>query len=100
MNPMIHVTKEVNTLQYEFTFVMSWIIGFTLFLVCIEGDNNRKDTNDSFQLLSSSIESRRRVNPTIQVTPTVNPYSEVLTFRVTWIIKFTLLLLSIEDYNN
>ena len=76
------------------------MIEFTLLPLCIEDDNNWKEKNDSFQLLSVSLERRRRVNSMIQLTRTVNLYFEVLTFRVTSIIEFTLLLLSVEADNN
>ena len=87
-------------MQQRFTFVITWMIRFTPLLLAIEGDNNRKDTNDSFQLLSPSIERRRGVDLIIQVTTKVNPYCNVFSVGVTWIVGFTLLLLSVEGDNN
>ena len=71
VNPTIQVTVKVNPYFEAFTFTVTWIIGFTL-LRSVEKDNTWKDTNDSFQLLSRSIERRRRVNPIIQITRKVN----------------------------
>ena len=72
VNQTVQVTPTMNPYFEVFSFRVTWIIGFNLFLLSIEGDNIRKDTNDSFQLLSPSTESRSSVNPTIQVTPTLN----------------------------
>ena len=97
---MIGVTRKVNPYGEVFTFRVTSIIEFTILLLSVEADNNWKEKNDSFQLLSASLERRSRVSSMIQVTRIVNPYFKVFTFSVTWIIEFTVLLLSVEADNN
>ena len=96
----IQVTRKVNPYFEGFTFRVTWIIDLSLLPLSIEADNNWKETNDSFQLISASIERWCRVNSMIQVTQKVNLYFELFSFRVTWIIEFTLPLLSVEAENN
>ena len=94
------VTPKLNLYFEVFTFRVIWITQFTLLLLSIEADNNWHDLCVSFQIISSSIERRRRVNWVIQITRKLNPYFEIFPFRVTWIIELTLLVLSNEADNN
>ena len=95
VNSMIHVTRKVNLYFEVFSFRVTWIIELTLRLLSNEADNNWNKSFVCFQLLAAPLERRRRVNSIIQVTRRVNPYFEVFTFRVTWIIEYSLLPLPI-----
>ena len=72
VNSIMPVTRKVNPYLELFTFGITWTIGFNLLLLSIDPDNNWKEKNDSFQILSAAIERRRRVNSMTQITRKVN----------------------------
>ena len=82
VNSMIQVTRKVNADFAVFPFRVTWSIEFTL-LLSIEPDNIWNELGGCFQVLSASLERRRRVNSMIRVRRKVNPYFELFTFHVT-----------------
>ena len=100
VSSMIQVTRKGNPYFEVFTFRVTSIIELNILLISIEADNNWHELCVAFHLLSAPLERRTRVSSMIQVTRKVHPYFEVFPFRVTKIIEFTLLPLSIEADNN